>query len=61
MTSAEVCEVANRGQRTVFNWEKSGLLHPVRVRGQKLYDPDEVDALLGITPATKFPIESDTS
>jgi len=51
MTTAEVCELANRGERTVYNWIKAGLLHPVRVRGQKLFDPDEVEALLRIKRA----------
>jgi len=51
MTSAEVCFLANRSERTLWNWERAGLLHPVRVGRSKFYDPDEVEALLGITRA----------
>ena len=51
MTTAEVCFLANRGGRTIYNWIKKGQLHPVKVLGQKLFDPDEVEALLGITRA----------
>jgi len=53
MTTAEVCDLANRGERTIYNWMKAGLLHPVKVRGQKLFDPDEVEALLGIKHASE--------
>jgi DNA-binding transcriptional MerR regulator len=47
MTAPEVARRLRRTLRTLWNWERSGLLVPIRINGRRFYRRSEVEALLG--------------
>ena len=47
LTAQEVADRFRRTPRTLWNWERDGVLIPVRVRGRKLYRLVDVDRLAG--------------
>jgi DNA-binding transcriptional MerR regulator len=46
LPAAEVARIFGRTLRTLSNWEKAGLLVPVRIRGQRLYRISDVERVL---------------
>ena len=60
MTAREVADLFGRELRTLSNWEREGLLIPIRIRARRYYRRSDVEALLGIrkpsesVPFTEF-------
>jgi phage terminase Nu1 subunit (DNA packaging protein) len=46
LPAAEVARLFGRTLRTLSNWERAGLLAPVRIRRQRYFRLREVEALL---------------
>lgn len=46
LPAAEVARLFGRTQRTLCNWERAGLLVPIRIRRQRYFRLREVEALL---------------
>jgi hypothetical protein len=46
MPAAAVARLFGRTLRTLSNWERSGLLVPIRIRRQRYYRLSDVEALL---------------
>lgn len=42
LSRKEVRALLNRGDATIWRWEKAGILHPVYIRGYPQYNHDEV-------------------
>lgn len=49
LTTAEVATLLRRTRRTIYNWEKAGLLTRAPIEGRVLFHPDQIEALLGPT------------
>lgn len=52
VSQKQVSELVGVSTQTVHNWTKAGKLHPAIVGSRKLYDLDEVNAL--IRPRNKY-------
>jgi len=46
LPAAEVARLFGRTLRTLSNWERAGLLVPIRIRRQRYFRLSEVEALL---------------
>ena len=46
LPAAEVARLVRRTLRTLSNWERAGLLVPIRIRRQRYFRLHEVEALL---------------
>ena len=50
LPAAEVAVIMSCTLRTLNNWERAGLLRPVRIRGRRLYRLSDLDALMSDAP-----------
>ena len=42
LSRKEVRALLNRGDATIWRWEKAGILRPIYIKGYPQYDQDEV-------------------
>ena len=47
LTAPQVAELLHRDRRTLRNWERRGLLRPVRIGRGIYYRPSDIEALSG--------------
>jgi len=49
LSAAEVAAMFGRTPRTLFNWERAGVLMPLRIRRRRYYSVAQIEALLAPT------------
>lgn len=47
LREAEVADFFQRTRRTLYNWERAGLLQPIRIGRSKFYRPADIERLAG--------------